>query len=78
MSLTRKKSLSVVYNGVEIWNELSDSLESFEYQDPVDESDSISFTLLDRDLKWSRMWAPQKGDRILPSIITERWNYEGE
>lgn len=78
MSLTRKKSLSVVYNGVEIWNELSDSLESFEYQDPVDESDSISFTLLDRDLKWSRMWAPQKGDRILPSIITENWNYEGE
>ena len=63
------------YNGVEIWNELSDSLESFEYQDPVDESDSISFTLLDRDLKWSRMWAPQKGDRILPSIITENWNY---
>lgn len=78
MSQTRKKSLSVVYNGVEIWNDLSASLESFEYQDPVDESDSISFTIVDRDLKWSRMWAPQKGDRILPSIITENWNYEGE
>lgn len=78
MSAARRKSLSVVYNGVEIWNELSASLESFEYQDPVDESDSISFTLSDRDLNWSRMWAPRKGDRILPSIITENWNYEGE
>ena len=78
MSQTRKKSMSVIYNGVEIWQDLSEYLEKFNYEDPVDDSDSISMDVIDRDLKWSRSWAPQKGDQIMPSIITENWNYEGE
>ncbi|HCD43980.1 MAG TPA: hypothetical protein DEQ64_09650 [Lachnoclostridium sp.] len=78
MSNPRKKYLSVVYNGVEIWKDLSVYIESFSYEDSVDESDSISISLSDRDLKWSRTWLPEKGDKISPSIILENWNYEGE
>lgn len=78
MGNPRKKYLSVVYNGVDIWNDLSPYIESFSYEDSVDESDTISLSLSDRDLKWSRTWLPEKRDKISPSIIMENWNYEGE
>lgn len=74
----RRKYLSVVYNGIDIWNNLSPYIESFSYEDSVDESDTISISLSDRDLKWSRTWLPEKGDKMSPSIILENWNYEGE
>lgn len=61
-----------------MWEDLSAYIESFSYEDSVDESDSISFSLSDRDLKWSRTWQPKKGDKISPSIILENWNCEGE
>lgn len=63
---------------MEIWKDLSTYIESFSYEDSVDESDTISISLSDRDLKWSHTWQPEKGDKISPSIILENWNYEGE
>ena len=78
MAATRKKSMTIVYNGVEVWKNLSQYIEKFTYADNVDQSDTISFSLSDRDLKWVNSWIPKKGDEILPSIITENWNYEGE
>ena len=78
MGNPRRKYLSVVYNGIDICNNLSPYIESFSYEDSVDESDTISISLSDRDLKWSRTWLPEKGDKISPSIILENWNYEGE
>lgn len=78
MSATRKKSLSIVYNGVEAWKDLSPYIEQFSYTDAVDESDKITLSVIDRDLKWAGAWIPQKGDIILPSIILENWNYENE
>lgn len=78
MTAVRKKSMSIVYNGVEAWDDLSPYLGKFTYTDSVDKSDTIAISLSDRDLKWVNSWIPQKGDVILPSIILENWNYEGE
>lgn len=78
MSKARRKYLSIIYNGVEIWKDLSEYIQNFTYVDSLDESDTISITLSDRDLKWSRTWLPEKGDVISPSIILENWNEEGE
>lgn len=78
MALARKKSMSVIYNGTEAWTELEPYLERFSYTDAVDESDTVSFSLADRDLKWVSFWSPEKGDILAPSIILENWNYEGE
>ena len=76
--MARKKSLSIVYNGVEVWQQLDPYIEKFTYTDAVDASDEISFSVIDRDLKWVNAWLPVKGDVIQPSIILENWNYEGE
>lgn len=78
MSVTRKKELSIVYNGIEIWKQLDPYLQKLSYTDAVDESDKISLTVNDRDLKWINSWMPQKGDVILPAITLTDWNYEGE
>lgn len=78
MGKVRNKYLSLIYNGVDIWKDLSEYIQSFSYEDSLDQSDTISITLSDRDLKWSRTWSPEKGDVITPSIILENWNEEGE
>lgn len=78
MTAVRRKSMSIVYNGVEAWADLSPHLEKFTYTDSVDKSDTIAISLSDRDLKWVNSWIPQKGDVVLPSIILENWNHEGE
>lgn len=49
MTETRSKSLSIVYNGTEIWEELKPYLQSFSYTDGTDQSDTISLMLNDRD-----------------------------
>lgn len=78
MTETRSKSLSIVYNGTEIWEELKPYLQSFSYTDGTDQSDTISLMLNDRDKKWSGTWTPQKKDMVYPTIEMKNWNYEGE
>lgn len=78
MSSPRRRTMKIVYNGVDAQSEISKYLEKFSYEDSVDKSDTISLTVADRDLKWREAWIPEKGDTILPSIIYENWNYEGE
>ena len=78
MAETRKKSLSVIYNGTEAWSELFPVMDRFTYNDSVDQSDTISFEISDRDQKWIKGWIPERGDIIEPCIKTENWNYEGE
>lgn len=78
MSSPRKRTVKIVYNGVDAQSEISKYLEKFTYEDSTDKSDTISFSVADRDLKWREAWTPEKGDTILPSIIYENWNYEGE
>ena len=71
MTKTRRKSMSIVYNGVDIWKDLNPYLENFTYTDSVDESDKISLSVSDRDLRWSDSWSPKGGDIITPSIQLE-------
>ena len=78
MSAARRKNVQIVYNGVDVQQALDEYLEKFLYTDSVDESDAISMSVIDRDLKWSHSWIPRKGDIIIPSIVLENWNYSGE
>ena len=78
MSSPRRRTVKIVYNGVDAQSEISKYLEKFTYEDSTDKSDMISLSVADRDLKWREAWIPEKGDTILPSIIYENWNYEGE
>lgn len=73
MALSRRKSISIFYNGIEAGKDLSPYLEKFTYTDSVDESDGISLSLSDRDLKWSGGWMPKTGDIIQPTILLENW-----
>lgn len=78
MSKTRRKSVSLIYNGTEAYSELAPYLDQITYTDSVDESDMISLELFDRDLKWKNAWIPKKGDVLIPSVTLEDWNYAGE
>ena len=78
MSGERKHYIQVTYNGVDAYKMIDPYMSQFTYIDSVDESDTISLSLTDRDLRWVASWIPQKGDVILPSIILENWNYLSE
>lgn len=78
MGKPREKQLSIIYNGVDAWNDLSPYIERFDYTDAVGSSDTMSITLSDRDLKWSNSWMPEKGDKIKAAIMLFNWNREGE
>lgn len=77
MTIARRKSISIFYNGVEAGKDLSPYLEKFTYTDSVDESDGVSLTFSDRDLKWAGTWMPKAGDIIQPTILLENWSREG-
>ncbi len=52
--------------------------EGFTYTDPASgESDTISITLTNIDLRWANKWMPQKGDKLTAKIIEKNWNKEG-
>lgn len=74
----REKKLSIIYNGVDAWNDLSPYIERLDYTDAVGSSDTMSISLSDRDLKWSNSWMPEKGDKIKAGIMLLNWNHEGE
>lgn len=78
MSTTRNKRVEIAYNGTTVNQMLDIYLERFSYVDSVDESDTISLSVIDRDLKWVNSWIPQTGDIITPTIVLENWNYSGE
>lgn len=78
MSATRKKMISLIYNGVEAYQDLEPYVDQITYTDAVDQSDTISFSLSDRDIKWREAWIPAKGDMLIPAITLENWNYETE
>lgn len=74
----RKISVGIFYNGHDVGGDLSPYLKSFSYSDSMDESDSISLTLDDRDKRWIGEWFPVNGDRISASILLNNWSYEGD
>lgn len=75
---TRRYSLQLSYNGVSATEEIQPYFNSFTYTDPLDQSDTISVSLLDREGKWASSWIPQKEDVLKPEIRLENWLAEGE
>lgn len=54
---------------------MSEYNEGFTYVDPASgESDSISITLTNTDLRWAKNWIPKKGDKLTAKIILKSWN----
>lgn len=76
--LPRSFLVELTYNKVQATEEISPYLNAFTYTDTIDESDTISLTLIDREEKWVAGWMPQKEDTLTPSIILKNWSYEGE
>lgn len=53
--------------------------EGFSYTDPASgESDTISITLMNIDLRWANKWMPKKGDKLTAKIIEKSWNTAGK
>lgn len=49
--------------------------EGFSYTDPASgESDTISITLTNIDLRWANKWMPKKGDKLTAKIIEKSWD----
>ena len=53
--------------------------EGFSYTDPASgESDTISITLTNIDLRWANKWMPKKGDKLTAKIIEKSWDKAGQ
>ena len=72
--VTRRYAVNLIYNGVQATSEISPYLNSFTYTDALDESDTVSLNLTDREGRWAAGWIPQKEDRLSAEIVTENWN----
>lgn len=53
--------------------------EGFTYEDAASgESDTISITLTNIDLRWANKWMPKKGDKLTAKIIEKSWDKAGK
>lgn len=74
----RMVKTDILYNGVDANRDISDVLSDFDFTDSIEESDSISLTLGDREKMWAGTFMPVNGDRIQASIVMENWNGQGK
>lgn len=76
---SRRARIELIYEGKNITSDINEDLKSFSYTDNASgSSDDVSIVLKDDYKKWLSSWAPSKGDIIIPTIITENWNYDGD
>lgn len=53
--------------------------EGFTYTDAADgESDTMSITLANTDMRWANKWMPGKGDKLTAEIIEKSWDKAGK
>ena len=58
---------------------MAEYIEGFTYTDPASgESDTISITLSNIDMRWADKWIPKKGDKLTAKIIEKSWEEAGE
>ena len=75
---TRRYAVQMAYNGMPATEEMKPYFNGFTYTDSIDESDTVSITLLDREGKWVSGWIPRKEDLLKPEILLENWMTSGE
>jgi len=69
MAVVKSPFFKVIYEGVDITNDLSESVLSIAYSDSVEgESDEIRIVLHDFNGKWKSEWRSNNGDRISVQI----------
>lgn len=79
MAVARKTSLIVKYNGKNLPDKLKNYVEGFKYTDvATGETDSVEFTLNNRDLRFINKNMPKKGDSLIVSIRRTNWNKAGD
>lgn len=79
MSRTRRAAVDIIYEHVNISQEVAGCMELFSYTDVASgESDSISISVNDRERKWMSGWAPKKGDRISSNTRFYDWKGDGD
>lgn len=77
--MTRRSSVDITYQGVNITKDIAPDLLGFVYIDNASgTADTISLLLKDDTSKWISNWAPEQGDKIVASIVTKNWRYEGD
>lgn len=75
---TRKIELNIVYQGVNITEQIKDYIESLSYIDIASgSSDSITLQLNNLSKKWINEWMPQKEDEIIMEIKIKNREKEG-
>lgn len=53
--------------------------EGFTYVDPASgESDTVSITFSNVDLRWANQWMPKKSDKLTAKIVVKSWIKEGK
>lgn len=76
---SRRASIDIIYEGVNISNDISKDLVAFSYEDVASgSSDNIDITVKDESKKWLGQWAPLEGDKITATIKTINWRRKGD
>lgn len=71
--MSRKTTIQVTLSGQDITSDLTGDVLSLTYTDNAkDNSDSIDFTIQNRDKKWLKSWFPNKKDTL--HAIIRNWN----
>ena len=78
MERARRAEVEVSYEGRDITTPVNQYLESFSYEDVASgESDRMSISMHDVDMRWLDEWMPRKGDRISGSLVLYDWDALG-
>lgn len=79
MANGRRAVPSLKFNGKNVDTSLAPYLKSVTYTDVAcGDSDTVSISLQNIDMKWLKGWYPVKGDKISASIALKDWDKEGE
>ena len=74
MAQARRARARILCNG----RDISNRIRNISYTDNYDQTDDISITLSDRELRWMSDWFPETGDTINAEIEVFDWDRQGD
>lgn len=75
----RQSSVTVLYNGKDITETITDYIEGFQYVDYASgAADTVALRLNNKSGKWSGSWIPVEGDYVETIIKLTDWEKEGD